>query len=859
MVCDPSRLVFVDPSERWPLAAGVDPSERWPLAAGVGAAIVFGCFFSWICYLVVGFANQKQLYKWLTCPGLRSTSHGALRWLNFGGFAIVFAAGALACICSWVECEGAGQVFAWVCFSGCVLLALVAALKGLLDLPGHPPGDRWLQTLAGATFIGFFVLYGCFLGLSWIGGEDVFPSWVSPVLSLCLLLGLLVAVGGFLAVSFRGVYLRALLALVLLLIVSSNYPHFKLRFPELEAYYENRVDLEDEDYQPRADLRQSSGAGQKREEQRGLEQKHRELLKRLPTDERNQWLPLLESEAGETLEGLRHRHEDLVAHHERWRLERQIAKLLDRLTPEELKVWRTWLDRQSPADLTELQRQRNSLLQFLEVREICRLHRWKGFTEKADIKWKDFSEKATILAPALNDLLLRELPWNRLAARLVDPILPAKPKLVVLAVSGGGIRAELWTAVVLTGLEKELPNFPSHVRVITGASGGMVAAAYYVATLDETGSHGSDFAAFLDDAGEDQLTPIVHRLALHDLPMLFVPSSYESDRGQGLEEAWKRNLHRVFNKTFQDLDPGERAGWRPSLIVAPMLVEDGRQLLISNLFLQPLTETAGDYLQQPTGKDPRQRPTGTKFPPPDLSSLLSNLLQPVDPATACGESGLWRNDELPEAEFPGSRYSLNALEFFQLFPSARGHFRLGTAARMSASFPFVASAVDLPTSPRRRVVDAGYYDNYGVALASAWIYRYGRWIKANTSGVVLIQVRDGISERQRLHSASADDATWQLSRSIEWLTGPAAGINSAWQAAMSFHNDLQVQSLSDSLNTEQREFFTTVVFECPQEIALNWYITTKDRNKIKKGFPGPEGSANANALERLKEWWKQQP
>src|SRR5205085_10938795 len=58
-----------------------------------------------------------------------------------------------------------------------------------------------------------------------------------------------------------------------------------------------------------------------------------------------------------------------------------------------------------------------------------------------------------------------------------------KPKLIFVATSGGGIRAAVWTGVVFHGLEHDdgLPGFRDHVRMITGASGGMVAAPPYAA------------------------------------------------------------------------------------------------------------------------------------------------------------------------------------------------------------------------------------------------------------------------------------------------------------------------------------------------------------------------------------------
>ena len=69
-----------------------------------------------------------------------------------------------------------------------------------------------------------------------------------------------------------------------------------------------------------------------------------------------------------------------------------------------------------------------------------------------------------------------------------------------------------------------------------------------------------------------------------DLPLLFWPFSYLGDRGQALEEAWQTNLAGALDIPFKHLAQGEKEGWRPSLILTPMMVEDGRQLIISNLF-----------------------------------------------------------------------------------------------------------------------------------------------------------------------------------------------------------------------------------------------------------------------------------
>src|SRR5258708_32017065 len=72
------------------------------------------------------------------------------------------------------------------------------------------------------------------------------------------------------------------------------------------------------------------------------------------------------------------------------------------------------------------------------------------------------------------------------------------------------------------------------------------------------------------------------------------------------------------------------------------------------------------------------------------------------------------------------------------------------ATRLSAAFPYVSSAVLLPTQPRRHVVDAGYCDNYGLELAGNWLRELleqrKRLLEEMISGILVIQIRDNVSE-----------------------------------------------------------------------------------------------------------------
>lgn len=415
-----------------------------------------------------------------------------------------------------------------------------------------------------------------------------------------------------------------------------------------------------------------------------------------------------------------------------------------------------------------------------------------------------------------------------------------KRPLVVVCVSGGGLRAAAWTTAVLHELERSfaaLPtpiDFPCHIRIITGASGGMVGAGYYVAALrDEPETPFVRPPQLLDrqyeNIANDCLTPLIRSLIYHDLRSVFSPFGQPHDRGQALEEAWTQYLGGALDLRFEQLRAGEAAGWRPSLIYSPMLVEDGRRLLISNLDLRGVASNDGAILQ--SDRDPQTDPT---------LPLRKRL----------------------------NRFSYESYEFFRLFtdPKVRRMFPVSTAARMSASFPYVSPSPTLPTFPRRRVVDAGYYDNDGVSLAAAWLFSGANrdWLRRNVSKVVLIQIRDGASgEHRKLASRDMPETSSTLSRGLEFLTTPPSALFSARVGSSSFRNDglleilsqqlvseLQVKPLLAEL-TEREVLYLRQAKERETALAMTAGLTDEQRGQLVRALQEkqPADSAMATKIE----------
>lgn len=370
--------------------------------------------------------------------------------------------------------------------------------------------------------------------------------------------------------------------------------------------------------------------------------------------------------------------------------------------------------------------------------------------------------------------------------------------LVVVCVSGGASRAAAWTAAVLARLEAEVPDFSARTALVTGASGGMVGAAYHVAGLQPGGGEvrGRPWTLTSREAvqrlGADNLSHVVHRLVHADLPSLLSPWAL-ADRGQALEEAWSETLDGRLNKPLADLREGENAGWRPSLVFSPMLVEDGRRLLVSNLNLAEIATNEGGALGAP--------------------------------------GGVFR--------------SRSEIELRKLFPEDGGKLTLATAARMSASFPFVSPAATLPTVPRRRVVDAGYYDNYGVNLATIWLDAVRGSL--GDRRVVIVQIRDGPSEATLATIERPKDESTCLSRGLEWLTSPIQAVLAARNAVMAYRNDEAVEILQRSLPN-----VTTVIFEAPEGVSMTWYLAEEEQKRLLAGLASEEFDRRVEALKR---WW----
>lgn len=367
-----------------------------------------------------------------------------------------------------------------------------------------------------------------------------------------------------------------------------------------------------------------------------------------------------------------------------------------------------------------------------------------------------------------------------------------KPKIVLLNVSGGGLRSTLWTLRVLQTLDTLTGGtFNKHCHLILGSSGGMLGAAYF-RELRQRESRGLLSPAahqelYLHKASKDLLNPVVFNLAVSDLffnlkKVERAGMRYPRDRGHSFDSWWNRNTDGVMDKGFGEYREDEWNSTLPTLILSPTIVEDGRKMIMSNLPFSYLTFSESNHGKVHDGVEYQR---------------------------------LFRNQR------PDS------LSFI-------------TALRMSASFPYITPLINLPSHPTMEVIDAGVRDNEGYEMALRYIYEFDDWLAQNTSGVLIIQTK---ANRPGQIAIEGEPIS-----TLDKLTRPIGGVIKSFHN-LQIYNKALLNTISNKALQTNVEVVKLSLLEEKDNISLSWHLTSREKNKIKSALGTAENQA---ALRRIR-------
>jgi hypothetical protein len=390
----------------------------------------------------------------------------------------------------------------------------------------------------------------------------------------------------------------------------------------------------------------------------------------------------------------------------------------------------------------------------------------------------------------------RLLPTLELWRKRNDSLAAAgtKPPLLIVNTSGGGLRALLWTYRCLQVADSLIGGgLMDRAVLVTGSSGGLIGAAYF-RQLHLLQSDTLDPASpdRLRELATDMLNPLGFNFVTNDLFVRYRkvqdgPLEYTLDRGTVFEQQLNTNTHHVFrNVRIGDLAEAERQARIPFLVMAPTSLNDGRRVVIASQpmsFLTCITPDAGMQL-------PSQ----------------------------------------PES-----------IEFLRLFAGqGAADLHLTTALRMNATFPYITPVVTLPSEPPMRVMDAGVRDNYGYRTTLSFLHTYSAWINENTSGVVVLQMRDTQKELEvRPSSASL----------IDRVIDPVGSVYDNFVRAQDQDYDLMLRMASAGHPFPIHVVDLQLRHGEHEQISLNWHLTALERQRVLRSIGTSE---NMQAMERFR-------
>lgn len=372
-----------------------------------------------------------------------------------------------------------------------------------------------------------------------------------------------------------------------------------------------------------------------------------------------------------------------------------------------------------------------------------------------------------------------------------DPENPGKlPRLVFINTSGGGMKAMIWTYYSLSYADSILNgDLLKKTHLITGASGGMIGAAYLrelylLKQKNIVKTYYSD--SLLERLSRDILNPVAFSFSLNDWffkikKFNYKGAYYYKDRAYSFEKKLNENTGNILDKTLSEYNEPEFCSSIPCMIFTPTIINDGRTMIVSSQY---------------------------------VSYLLSDEFNKINGRPAM-------------------------VEFRRLYaPFSADSIRYTTVLRMNATFPYVAPIVAMPGNPQYQIMDAGIRDNYGLSVTMNFINSFRDWISKNTCGVVIVQVsEDNFLEEEE------PSVLFQFFR-------PLGNIYTNIFNIQQMHNN-QLIEYSENWLPGNIEFVNLNLQSTGNKISLSWRLSAREKKQIIESINHPKNQQALNRLKDL--------
>jgi len=371
------------------------------------------------------------------------------------------------------------------------------------------------------------------------------------------------------------------------------------------------------------------------------------------------------------------------------------------------------------------------------------------------------------------------------------------PQAMIVTASGGGLRSAFWTFRVMQTIDSLTQGQAmADTRLMTGASGGMFGLTYfrelYWRNQQQQAGLNLQAPAYSHNVSKDLLNRVFFKvftdIVLPTRGVTVGGNKYDRETGYSFDEQLAVNMPELAGRQLSDYAPSEAAGELPMLVLSPTVINQGRQLYVA-------------------------------------SSPVSYLARP---------------NRVSDRFLTRSR----GVEFRRMFAEQEADSLLMTTAlRMNATFPLILPVVSLPSQPAMEVMDAGAIDNYGTQTAVKFLFEFRDWFMENTSGVLLVQIRD---------NDRTDAIRDPFSTPIGQLLAPLDGGLFSMSQAKDVTNDYLLEFLH-----EWYDGYTEVVNieyaikSSKKPVSLSLHLTQREKQYLEQSLHAPHNELAFNVIREF--------
>lgn len=370
-----------------------------------------------------------------------------------------------------------------------------------------------------------------------------------------------------------------------------------------------------------------------------------------------------------------------------------------------------------------------------------------------------------------------------------------KPKMIIILSSGGGSRSSVFTMKVMqTADSLTSGNLMKSTMLMSGASGGMIGLSYYreLYLRSRIGICQDLYSSrYQKNISKDMLNKIWGSVVTNDIYYPFQMReisgfNYRLDRGMMMENALNENTEHTLDKPLSAYKSFEQNSIIPVSIITSASVTDSRKLIISSQNTSFLMRA---------------------------SSKHSNI-----------------------------KYEIDAIDFKRFFKNNQAeNLRYSTALRMNASYPFILPSVSLPSTPKIDVIDAGIVDNFGMNVSLRFITVFKEWINKNTSGVVIVQIRDNQKNNSIIN--------FEYRKMLSKLFSSYSSISENISVRQDYDHDYIINATNSILNNKLEIIrFEYKPSKEEKKASLSFHLTNKELENIQNSAVNAN---NVNSYNRL--------